>query len=149
MSDIHIAGISYSGGCACEAIRYECSAEPFFSLNCHCSVCQRYTGTAYSSVRIVPAAAFRLVRGELRYHTSTSNAGHAVSRGFCTNCGSQVLGRIAEKPEVVLISAGTLDDASLYPPTMDLFTSRAQPWDVMDPRLAKFEQGIPAGAPNT
>src|SRR4029453_12850171 len=109
----------------------------------------RYTGTAYSSVRIVPAAAFRFVRGELRYHTSTSNAGHAVSRGFCPNSGPKVRGRIAEKPEVLLIWAGTLDDASLYPPTMDLFTSRAQPWDVLDCRLTKFEQGIPAGAPNT
>jgi hypothetical protein len=141
--------VKLRGGCACDEVRYECTAEPVVSLNCHCSVCQRYTGTAYSSVRIVPAAAFRFVRGELRYHTSTSNAGHAVSRGFCPNCGSQVLGRIAEKPEVVLISAGTLDDASLYPPTMDLFASRAQPWDVLDRRLTKFEQGIPAGAPNT
>jgi hypothetical protein len=141
--------VKLQGGCACDEVRYECTAEPVVSLNCHCSVCQRYTGTAYSSVRIVPAAAFRFVRGELRYHTSTSNAGHAVSRGFCPNCGSQVLGRIAEKPEIVLISAGTLDDASLYPPTMDLFTSRAQPWDVLDGRLSKFDEGIPAGPPNT
>ncbi|AMR82031.1 GFA family protein [Cupriavidus nantongensis] len=141
--------VKLQGGCACGDVRYECMAEPVLSLNCHCSACQRYTGTAYASVRIVPSAAFRFVRGELRYHTSTSNAGHTVSRGFCPNCGSQVHGRIAEKPEVVLIAAGTLDDASVYPPSIDVFTSRAQPWDVMNPGLAKFEEGIPAGGPST
>ena len=26
----------FAGGCACGAIRYECSAEPLFMGNCHC-----------------------------------------------------------------------------------------------------------------
>ena len=32
---------SFSGGCACGAIRYECSAAPLMMLNCHCRDCQR------------------------------------------------------------------------------------------------------------
>jgi hypothetical protein len=37
----------FSGGCACGAIRYECSAAPIFALNCHCRDCQRATGKPY------------------------------------------------------------------------------------------------------
>ncbi|WP_175765257.1 GFA family protein [Burkholderia ambifaria] len=134
---------SYSGGCACKVIRYECSAEPIFSLNCHCRDCQRATGSAYASVRIVPAPAFRIVSGEPRYHRVKSDLGHDVERGFCPDCGSPILGKIAEKPEIVLIFCGSLDDPSQYSPSMDFYTTSAQPWDFMDPALAKYAKGLP------
>lgn len=134
--------IPFSGGCACKAMRYECSAEPIFSLNCHCRDCQQATGSAYSSVRIVPAPAFRIVSGELRFHRVKSDLGHDVGRGFCPDCGSPILGTIAENPDVVLIMSGSLDDPSQYPPSMDFYTTRAQPWDHMDPALAKYTKGL-------
>ncbi|MGF7111466.1 hypothetical protein QF017_000951 [Pseudomonas laurylsulfatiphila] len=134
--------VLFSGGCACKAIRYECSAVPIYSLNCHCLDCQRATGSAYSSVRIVPASAVRILSGELRYHVVKSDAGHEVRRGFCPDCGSPTLGEIVERPEVVLINCGSLDDPSQYPPSMDFYTSRAQPWDIMDPALMKYAKGL-------
>ena len=42
--------VPFSGGCGCGAIRYEFSAEPAMSLNCHCRDCQRGSGTAYASL---------------------------------------------------------------------------------------------------
>jgi len=41
------------------------------------------------------------------------------------------------------ILAGTLDDSSWFQPQMDFFISDAQPWDQMDPSIAKFEQYPP------
>jgi hypothetical protein len=35
---------SFSGGCACGALRYECEMDPVFSWNCHCRDCQRASG---------------------------------------------------------------------------------------------------------
>ena len=58
----------FSGGCACGAIRYECSAEPLLPLNCHCRDCQRASGSAYAAVLAVPVAAFTLTKGDLKYH---------------------------------------------------------------------------------
>jgi hypothetical protein len=49
--------IPFAGGCACGAIRYECTAEPIMALNCHCRDCQRASGTAYASGIFVPASA--------------------------------------------------------------------------------------------
>jgi hypothetical protein len=37
-----------------------------------------------------------------------------------------------------MIAAASLDDPSAYRPTLDFFTSHAQPWDPMNPELPKF-----------
>src|SRR4029077_6281528 len=44
-----------SGGCACGAIHYECSADPVRMLNCHCRDCQQASGSAYAAIVIVKA----------------------------------------------------------------------------------------------
>lgn len=65
-----------------------------------------------------------------------------MSRGFCRECGSPVViqhRRITPGPEVVILHAASLDDPSWFCPTMDIYTSRAQPWDFMNPALPKFE----------
>lgn len=82
-----------TGGCACGAIRYEVTAEPIVTFNCHCRDCQKTTGGA-------------------------------------TDFGQG-------------IAAGTLDDPSLYKPQHEIWTSDAQPWDAMDPKLPKFEKYAP------
>jgi hypothetical protein len=38
-------------------------------------------------VIVVPKSAFRLVRGDLKYHAVTGDSGNEVGRGFCTSCG--------------------------------------------------------------
>ena len=48
---------SVTGGCACGAVRYECSADPILAANCYCRDCQHSTGTAMASVLLVPKAA--------------------------------------------------------------------------------------------
>ena len=44
---------SFSGGCACGAIRYQVDAEPVLMVNCHCRACQRASGGAYGTGLIV------------------------------------------------------------------------------------------------
>ena len=41
-----------TGGCACGAVRYECSQAPMFTWKCHCLECQRSTGTG-AAVNVV------------------------------------------------------------------------------------------------
>src|ERR1041384_3995572 len=84
--------IPFAGGCACGAIRYECSAEPSMTFKCHCRDCQRVTGGGFVAGLLVPAAAFRLTKGQLRYHFTPSLAGGKHKRGFCADCGSRITG---------------------------------------------------------
>jgi hypothetical protein len=67
--------IPFSGGCACDAIRYESTAEPVLMLHCHCRDCQRSSGGPFSSFVVVPAEAFKLLQGSPRFHASPSAKG--------------------------------------------------------------------------
>src|SRR5687767_9610856 len=64
----------FSGGCACGAIRYECTADPIMMFKCHCRDCQRVTGGGFVPGLLIPRSAFRLTKGELRYHFTPSLA---------------------------------------------------------------------------
>jgi len=139
--------VSFTGGCACGAIRYECTAEPIMMLKCNCRDCQHVTGGGFAPAVLLPATAFRLTKGELSYHLTPSLSGGKHKRGFCANCGSRITGaeRQDESSRVIGILAGSLDDPNWFRPQMDIFTSEAQPWDQMDPAIPKYEKYPPMG----
>ena len=130
-----------AGGCACGAIRYQTEADPIVMVNCHCRDCQHAVGTAYAAVMVVPAAAVTL-RGEPRYFRTVGESGKAVERGFCQICGSPVTVKLERFPDAIGILAGSLDDPKLYKPGMELFTTSAQPWDLMQPDTQKMPKGF-------
>lgn len=135
----------FSGGCICEAIRYECIARPLAMFNCHCRACQQVSGGPYVPVVLVLAKSFKLTQGSLRYHFVKNAAGGMHKRGFCPDCGSRITGGESDKPARWLgVTASSLDDASWFKPEYDIFASQAQPWDFMDPKLPKHEEYPPA-----
>jgi hypothetical protein len=75
--------------------------------------------------------AVKITKGVPHYYSTASEAIGHNKRGFCPHCGSRLFGGI---------TASTLDDPSLFHPQFDIFTSDAQPWDHMDPKLPKFEK---------
>jgi hypothetical protein len=123
-----------TGGCACGAVRYTVTAEPGFSFHCQCRQCQRASGGGHASLFIVPKAA-AAVAGEVRFHDQTADDGATVSRGFCPRCGSPVLGQSSGYPDVLLITAASLDDPARFTPQRVVFSASRQPWDHVDPAL--------------
>ena len=128
-----------TGGCACGAIRYECSAHPLMMLHCHCRDCQRSSGGPFASFVVVPKNAFSLTKGSLRFHASPSEMGGETHRGFCAGCGCPVQGGPDAIPDIVAIRTGSLDDPACFDPQMDVWVSDAQPWVQMNPALPKFD----------
>ena len=128
---------AFSGGCACGAVRYECTAEPLFSLNCHCRDCQRETGGAFAPILAVPRSAFALTQGSPKYFELTADSGHKTRRFFCAACGSPLYGAPGSRTDLVMIRVGSLDDPSSFLPSKDIYTASAQPWDYMNPKLPK------------
>jgi hypothetical protein len=134
--------IPFTGGCACGAIRYQCTALPLRSVNCHCRHCQHATGSAYYAELLVPKDALILTKGSPRYYDKRADSGTVLRRGFCAECGSPVRILIGAQPFCSL-AATSLDDPSWYEPEMDIYTSRAHPWDAMNPALPKFPEMPP------
>ena len=115
--------IPLTGGCVCGAIRYECTAEPIMTFKCHCRDCQKVTGGAFAPGFLVPASAFHLTKGQLRYHFTLSAKGGKHRRGFCVECSSRITGGESDREpsKFVGILAGSLDDPSWFKPELDFF----------------------------
>jgi hypothetical protein len=138
---IKIVATRFIGGCLCGAVRYECTAEPIAMLKCHCRDCQQATGGPYAAAILFPAKALKITKGKLRYHLQPRPKGGQHKRGFCADCGSRITGGESDKPsDTIGILAGSLDDPSLFQPTMDIFTEDAQPWDSMSSSTKKYKQ---------
>src|SRR4030095_11478204 len=119
--------IPFTGGCACGAVRYECTAKPIMMGECHCRDCQHLSGGPFVPFVILPADSFKLTRGNLQYHFTESSKRGKHKRGFCAQCGSRMTGAESDTPsESVGVVAGSLDDPSWFRPQMDIFTSDAR-----------------------
>src|SRR5947207_13967817 len=70
--------VPFTGGCACGAIRYECTAEPLYMGNCHCRDCQRATGSAYFPAVGMATTAFRLLTGTPAAYATLADSGHTM-----------------------------------------------------------------------
>ena len=128
---------TYTGGCACGAVRYEIAAEPLRAFNCHCRACQHATGTGHATVFVFPRAAVKMT-GETREFARQADSGAQMVRGFCPTCGSPVYGKPQANPDYIGVFVGSLDDPARFKPQIAMFTASAQPWDRLDPDVKVF-----------
>lgn len=129
---------TFSGGCSCGNIRYECSSEVIVALNCHCRECQLHSGSAFAAVMEVWGEQLKFTKGKPKQYPLISDAGNPVDRGFCGDCGTPITIYEPKQPKIIYIHAGSLDDPSRYQPTMDIYTDKAHAWDFQDPSLEKY-----------
>src|SRR3954468_19329199 len=107
------------GSCLCGQITYSCDAEPVATAVCHCTECQKQTGTAFSVVVVVPRDALRVEGASLASFTTVgTDSEKDVARQFCRECGSPIASLPDATPQVAIIKAGTLDDRSWLEPQL-------------------------------
>jgi hypothetical protein len=134
----------FSGGCLCGKVRYSANAEPLFAGLCHCSDCQKFSGSAFAAVFAVPQPAVS-VTGTLKTFTKNGDSGKATHRQFCPECGSPIMDEADLMPGAVMIYVGTLDDPSQVNPGMQIYCASAQPWALVA-EMTRFDKmpGPPA-----
>jgi len=132
-----------SGRCHCGAISFRFSATPEATFYCHCSDCQRTSGSPFSVELMVPADGFES-EGEFATYTVTGDSGGGVHRRFCPACGAGVFLECDSDPGFVFVKAGTLDDASALAPEMHIFASARQPWVTVADDLPRYDRMPPA-----
>ena len=124
--------VTMDGGCTCGALRYRLKARPIFVHCCHCTWCQRETGSAFAVNAFIEASQVELLRGQpvSRKVPSASGKGQVFSR--CTLCGVTVWSNYAGAgPNIHFVRVGTLDDPSWAPPEINIYTSTKLTWVVL------------------
>lgn len=134
--------MTISGQCLCGQASYTATNEPIATAVCHCTNCQRQSGSAFSIVVIV-ATAELAISGTLKTFLDVGYSGAEVQRCFCPECGSPVISRLTDAPMMTVIKAGTLDDTSAFVPQFHVWCDSAQPWVKIDPATPQFAHNPP------
>ncbi|KAH6685403.1 glutathione-dependent formaldehyde-activating enzyme [Plectosphaerella plurivora] len=102
--------MAIAGSCMCGEIKYESSAEkPELTALCHCTDCQKWSGSAFTSNAGVPTDSFKVTQGTPKAYDVTGDTGKNNKHFFCGNCGSSLFTRLDVLPGVTIIKAGGLD----------------------------------------
>ncbi len=115
------------GGCLCGQIRYSFEGDPLVSAVCHCTHCQKQSGSAFSVVCAVAEPAFSQ-QGETKVFRDIGDTGAAVDRHFCPNCGSPIVSIAESIPGLILIKAGTLDGGARFVPSAEVYCDSKLSW---------------------
>jgi hypothetical protein len=119
-----------TGGCLCGACRYELRAAPFVVYACHCTDCQRQTGSAFNMTMPAPRDAFSITKGEPAAFARTTARGRQTTIRFCGTCASRLFAE--SNPTTVAIRPGTLDDTTWLTPAAQFYLSSAHAWARLD-----------------
>ena len=126
------------GGCLCGQVRYVADGEPVNVRICHCRMCQGAIGAAFNA-RMLFRRSDVEITGEIRQFNSSPE----LARGFCATCGSTLFSA-RESQGLIGRTSGTLDDPSVFQPTMHIWTSSRQPWLRIDDGLPQYAEAPPA-----
>lgn len=111
------------GGCLCGEVRYRATGQPLWVCHCHCRMCQKHTGAAFSTFIGFSSECISWTKREPNLYQSST----LVERGFCPVCGSTTSFHRAHKSEVS-VSAGSLDYPERITPQFHLMTESQVPW---------------------
>ena len=117
-----------TGGCHCGAIAYEADVDPERVGICHCTECQRLTGSAYRVTAAARREDFKLRRGSPRTYVKTGDSGAQRAQVFCGECGSPLYTYAVDDPAVFGVRVGSIDQRSQLIPRKQIWCHSAMPW---------------------
>ena len=127
-----------SGSCLCGKVTFEIKNEFRLFQLCHCTQCQKSTGTAHASNLFTHPENIRWQSGQdsiVRYDVP----GRRISNVFCRHCGSRVPW-LSLSGESLAVPAGSLDGVPAIAPQANIFWPERAAW---------YDQGIQAAPYDT
>ena len=115
------------GGCLCRSVRFRATKAPMRTLACHCTFCQKVTGSSYFAESMFPMEAVLFNNGKMETYEHVSDGSNKkVFVHFCQNCGTTVSLTFERWPEVRGIARGCYDDPDAVTVSSHIWTRSAQ-----------------------
>ena len=128
-----------NGGCACGAVRYSVAVRPMFTHCCHCTDCQRETGSAFALNAIVEGSAVSVAEGSPEPVVTPSASGKGQEIWRCPVCRVALWSHYpTRRRKLAFVRVGTLDEPGACPPNAHIFTRSKLPWLVLDDSVPAF-----------
>jgi hypothetical protein len=120
---------AHEGGCLCGAIRFRTEGAPRKATVCHCALCQRTTGSAFSIELLFPKSAVAFQGAVPSTYTYRSpDHGRLLHYLFCPTCGTRLGLTLERFPAIQIIYAGTYDDPMWVKPDSHILLKSAVSW---------------------
>lgn len=109
---------------------------------CHCTWCQRETGSAFAVNALIETAFVEVVTGEAEVTILSSNSGKGQRIVRCSGCKVALWSHYgAAEERVAFVRVGTLEEPGLCSPDIHIFTATRQQWVQLDdsaPAVAEY-----------
>jgi hypothetical protein len=131
-----------TGGCLCGGVRYEVDAPLVSAGYCHCTRCQRRTGSAAAISALIAPGSLRVTSGEDLIASFDPPDGW--SKAFCSVCGGALWAVSPSDPETKSVRLGTFDADPGVRPSYRQFVAYAAPWEpIPDDGLPRYPERRP------
>jgi hypothetical protein len=131
-----------NGSCFCKKVNYEISSNMGVFQYCHCSRCQKVTGSAHAANLFVAPDDFKWLSGEENVGRYDPPETKYFATSFCKNCGSP-LPWLSKSGQVVIVPAGSLDGDPGIRPTKNIHCGSRSAWYTAASSLPEHEEMPP------
>lgn len=132
--------LPHQGSCLCGKIAFSVSEfEPLVG-HCHCAMCRKFHGAAFSTFVEVKLEHLTWLRGESEL--SSYQAENDTVRQFCQHCGSSLMfiSSFNQQAKTVEIALACFDTELPVNPDAHIYLASKVSWYSPDDDLAKFQQ---------
>jgi hypothetical protein len=138
-------GEIHEGGCVCRALRYRTTGDPARVTVCHCTWCQRRTGSAFGVGAVFELSQLTLLGLPPKlYRHQSDESGRWLDLHFCPTCGGNIGFTLERVPSVFAVDSGTFDE----PEWLDrrrydfryIYRKSARDWSALPDGVDQYEQ---------
>ena len=131
---------SLEGSCQCGEVHYQIKGEPLVLYRCHCTECQKQSGSGFGMSMWVRNDHFLILRGSLKHFHRIADSGGKMECFFCCNCGVRIFHKsLNKKRDYIVLKPGTLHNTQALQPTADIWLKSKQAWFVPPDETDHFE----------
>ena len=116
-----------TASCSCGNVTVTCAGEPAKVSLCHCTECQRRTGSAFGIAAFFAREAVA-ASGRTNTFRRPADSGFDVVFHFCPQCGGTVWWEPGRMPDLVAVAAGAFADPDFPAPSQVVYGRHRHRW---------------------
>lgn len=132
---------NYQGNCTCGGVHFVLDGEPHLTINCHCTICRKANGSAFSTYAIFSREDLRITEGA--GDIQSAPVGMKATKHFCRNCGTPLYELHQDAIETCMVFLGAIDTGGALVPIANTFCQTSLPWAFALDKLIKHELFLP------
>lgn len=118
----------FEGHCQCGAVTYRVTGVSATLFACHCTECQRQSGSAFGMALWIKEPALEISSGRLKEWVRDMPSGRKMACQFCPDCGTRLFHTVVGQTQILSIKPGTLRDTRDLKPAGHIWVDSKQEW---------------------